>query len=85
MTTPTSWRSTCDRTNDVTFQKTLSVNDWYLDGGDGYPLGSMQLIGKVQGVMMKSWATKWPQVVPRPGGSSERGVAADGGGPAIAG
>ncbi len=50
------------RTNDVTFQKTLSVNDWYLDGGDGYPLGSMQLIGKVQGVMMKSWATKWPQV-----------------------
>ena len=49
--------------NDVTFQKTLSVNDWYLDGGDGYPLGSMQLIGKVQGVMMKSWATRWPQAV----------------------
>ena len=49
--------------NDVTFQKTLSVNDWYLDGGDGYPLGSMQLIGKVQGVMMKSWATRWPQLV----------------------
>ncbi|MCY7417294.1 MAG: GMC family oxidoreductase, partial [Chloroflexi bacterium] len=43
------------RSNDVTFQKTLSVNDWYHDGGDGYPLGSMQLIGKVQGVMMKSW------------------------------
>jgi choline dehydrogenase-like flavoprotein len=49
--------------NDVTFQKTLSVNDWYLDGGDGYPLGSMQLIGKVQGVMMKSWATRWPQLI----------------------
>jgi choline dehydrogenase-like flavoprotein len=49
------------RRNDVMFQKTLSVNDWYLDGGDGYPLGSMQLIGKVQGVMMKSWATRWPQ------------------------
>ena len=46
--------------NDVIFQKTLSVNDFYLDGGDGYPLGSMQLIGKVQGVMMKSWATKVP-------------------------
>jgi choline dehydrogenase-like flavoprotein len=51
------------RHNDVTFQKTLSVNDWYLDGGDGYPLGSMQLIGKVQGVMMKSWATRWPQAI----------------------
>lgn len=49
-----------DRRNDVTFQKTLSVNDWYADGGDGFPLGSMQLIGKVTGVMMKSWATRVP-------------------------
>jgi choline dehydrogenase-like flavoprotein len=47
-----------DRRNDVTFQKTLGVNDWYLDGGDGYPLGSMQLIGKVQGVMMKTAAPR---------------------------
>jgi choline dehydrogenase-like flavoprotein len=47
--------------NDVVFQKTLGVNDWYLDGGDGRPLGSMQLIGKVQGVMMKSVA---PRAVP---------------------
>jgi choline dehydrogenase-like flavoprotein len=47
------------RRNDVTFQKTLSVNDWYADGGDGYPLGTMQLIGKVQGVMMKSAAPGW--------------------------
>ena len=51
------------RRNDVVFQKTLGVNDWYLDGGDGYPLGSMQLIGKVQGVMMKSIA---PRAVPLP-------------------
>jgi choline dehydrogenase-like flavoprotein len=51
------------RYNDVTFQKTLSVNDWYHDGGDGYPLGAMQLIGKVQGVMMKSAA---PRGVPLP-------------------
>jgi choline dehydrogenase-like flavoprotein len=43
-----------NRRNDATFQKTLSVNDWYLDGGDGYPLGAMQLIGKVQGVMMRA-------------------------------
>ena len=49
-----------DRPNDVTFQKTLAVTDWYADGGDGYPLGSLQLIGKVQGVMMKSWATRVP-------------------------
>jgi choline dehydrogenase-like flavoprotein len=51
------------RHNDVTFQKTLSVNDWYLDGGDGFPLGAMQLIGKVQGIMMKSAA---PHAVPLP-------------------
>jgi choline dehydrogenase-like flavoprotein len=51
-----------DRPNDVTFQKTLGVNDWYLDGGDGLPLGSLQTIGKVQGVMMKTAA---PRAVPR--------------------
>jgi choline dehydrogenase-like flavoprotein len=50
-----------NRRNGVTFQKTLSVNDWYLDGGDGRPLGALQLIGKVQGVMMKTAA---PRVVP---------------------
>jgi choline dehydrogenase-like flavoprotein len=47
-----------NRRNDVTFQKTLSVNDWYLDGGDGHPLGAMQLIGKVQGPMMKGAAPR---------------------------
>ena len=26
-----------DRRNDVVFQKTLQVNDWYHDGGDGLP------------------------------------------------
>ncbi len=49
-----------DRRNDVVFQKTLSVNDWYADGGDGRPLGTMQLIGRVDEVMMKSWATQVP-------------------------
>lgn len=43
-----------NRRNDATFTKTLSVNDWY------HELGTMQLIGKVQGVMMKSWATRVP-------------------------
>jgi choline dehydrogenase-like flavoprotein len=51
-----------DGRNDVTFQKTLAVNDWYFDGGDGRPLGAMQLIGKVQGVMMRGAA---PRGVPR--------------------
>ena len=49
-----------DGHNDVVFQKTLAVTDWYEDGGDGHPLGSLQTIGKVQGVMMKSWATRVP-------------------------
>jgi len=49
-----------DRRNDVVFQKTLQVNDWYHDGGDGLPLGTLQMLGKVQGIMMKSWATKVP-------------------------
>jgi choline dehydrogenase-like flavoprotein len=49
-----------NRRNDVVFQKTLSVNDWYADGGDGRPLGTMQLIGRVDEVMMKSWATHVP-------------------------
>ena len=48
------------RKNDVTFQKTLSFTDWYLDGGKGYPLGAVQLIGKVQGIMMKSFAKLVP-------------------------
>jgi choline dehydrogenase-like flavoprotein len=52
-----------NRRNTVTFQKTLSVNDWYHDGGDGFPAGAMQLIGKVQGRMMKAAA---PRAVPRP-------------------
>ena len=52
-----------DRRNDVVFQKTLAVTDWYEDGGDGHPLGSLQTIGKVQGVMMKSWATRVPRPV----------------------
>ena len=44
-----------------------SVNDWYLDGGDGLPLGSMQLIGKVQGPMMKAARPLAAQAGPRPG------------------
>lgn len=49
--------------NDVIFQKTLSFSDWYFDGGSGYPLGAVQLIGKVQAIMMKSYATKVPLAI----------------------
>ncbi len=49
-----------NRHNDVVFQKTVMVTDWYHDGGDGHPLGTVQAIGKVQGLMMKSWATRVP-------------------------
>lgn len=48
------------RRNNVSFQKTLSFNDWYFDGGKGYPLGAVQLIGRVTGTMMKSYAAVVP-------------------------
>jgi choline dehydrogenase-like flavoprotein len=51
------------RRNDVVFQKTLAVNDFYDDLGDGFPGGAMQLIGKVQGSMMKSHATRAPMAL----------------------
>jgi len=48
------------RKNDVVFQKTMAINDYYRDLGDGFPGGTIQLIGKVQGSMMKTHATKVP-------------------------
>jgi choline dehydrogenase-like flavoprotein len=43
------------RRNRVTFQKTLYFNDFYLRGtaDHPYPLGHVQLIGKLQGPMLK--------------------------------
>ena len=49
------------RRNDVVFQKTFAVNDWYDDLGDGLPGGTVQLIGKVQGSMMATHATRVPK------------------------
>ena len=41
------------RKNDVVFQKTLAVNDFYLNGPNwNYPLGNLQLLGKVQAPMV---------------------------------
>jgi len=48
------------RKNDVVFQKTVAINDFYRDMGDGHPGGTIQLIGKVQGSMMKTHATRVP-------------------------
>jgi choline dehydrogenase-like flavoprotein len=41
------------RRNKVRFQKTLGLNDWYLESPEGYPLGNIQMLGKLQGAMMK--------------------------------
>ncbi|MDQ6816251.1 MAG: GMC family oxidoreductase [Actinomycetota bacterium] len=56
------------RTADITFQKTLGINDFYLrdpesDGRWPYPLGSAQLIGKVQGEMVQTQVPLLPRRV----------------------
>lgn len=41
--------------NPTFWQKTLGLNDWYLAGKDNeYPLGNLQMLGKLQGPMIKS-------------------------------
>ncbi len=41
--------------NTTTFQKTLSINDWYLGENEWpWPMGNLQMIGKVQASMLKS-------------------------------
>jgi choline dehydrogenase-like flavoprotein len=48
------------RVNDSIYQKTIGLNDFYLnDGRGGTPLGNVQLLGKVSGAILKSemrWA-----------------------------
>jgi choline dehydrogenase-like flavoprotein len=48
--------------NRVTFQKTLYFNDFYLRGTDDhpFPLGHVQLIGKLQGEMLKGQRPEFP-------------------------
>ena len=49
--------------NDSVYQKTLGINDFYLDDGrGGGPLGNIQLLGRVSGLMLKAnvkWAPEW--------------------------
>ncbi|WP_136056021.1 GMC family oxidoreductase [Microbacterium sp. K24] len=51
------------RRNRTAWQKTLGINDWYWRGPDGdVPLGSVQMLGKLQGAMIKSarrWIPTW--------------------------
>ena len=43
------------RKNDSVYQKTLSLNDYYLsDGKGGKPLGNVQLLGKINGDILKA-------------------------------
>ncbi len=47
------------RRNDVVFQKTLGVNDWYLPGAHtDRPLGNLQMLGKLRAPMLKA-ARPW--------------------------
>jgi choline dehydrogenase-like flavoprotein len=51
------------RRNDVVFQKTLGINDWYLPGRHtDLPLGNLQMLGKLRAPMIKP-ARRW---VPMP-------------------
>ncbi|MBI2717637.1 MAG: GMC family oxidoreductase [Rhizobiales bacterium] len=49
--------------NDSVYQKTLGLNDFYLDDGrGGGPLGNIQLLGRVSGAILKAnvkWAPEW--------------------------
>jgi choline dehydrogenase-like flavoprotein len=41
--------------NDAIYQKTIGLNDFYLDDGrGGPPLGNVQLLGKISGAILKS-------------------------------
>ncbi|MFL6044354.1 MAG: GMC oxidoreductase [Propionibacteriaceae bacterium] len=51
------------RRNDTAWQKTLGLNDWYEAGPQTpYPLGNLQMLGKLQAPMVKAarpWAPMW--------------------------
>ncbi|MCO4253241.1 GMC oxidoreductase [Pseudarthrobacter raffinosi] len=51
------------RRNPTAWQKTLGLNDWYVAGkSNPYPLGNLQMLGKLQAPMVKaarSWAPLW--------------------------
>ena len=51
------------RRNDSVYQKTLMLNDYYLsDGKGGKPLGNVQLLGKIDGNILKSNVKRAPKL-----------------------
>ncbi len=55
------------RLNPTTFQKTMAVNDFYFHGeeGDRFPLGNLQLLGKLQAGMLTAKQPLVPKAVLR--------------------
>lgn len=54
------------RRNDVVFQKTLGINDWYLSGRHTeLPLGNLQMLGKLRAPMIKAARRRVPLPVLR--------------------
>lgn len=54
------------RRNRTRFQKTLAINDWYLpSAGLKYPLGNVQMLGKLQGPMVSGARPRVPAGVLR--------------------
>lgn len=49
------------RRNHTVFQKTVAINDFYLRGPDGYPLGQIQSQGRTHGVMAQTVAPWIPR------------------------
>jgi choline dehydrogenase-like flavoprotein len=50
--------------NDSIYQKTIGLNDFYLDDGrGGPPLGNVQLLGKISGAILKSQLRLAPEFV----------------------
>src|SRR4029077_7240481 len=51
--------------NDTVFKKTLGINDFYFDDGDGgWPLGNIQMVGKSNGWAMKGEEPKLTILAP---------------------
>jgi len=49
--------------NTSVFQKTLTFNDWYESSSAGYPLGNLQMLGKLQGEMFKGMKPWIPDLI----------------------
>ena len=47
-----------------TREKTLGINDFYLGGDDGWPLGNIQMVGKSNGWAMKGEEPKLTMLAP---------------------